>query len=77
MPIITILVNKSLCDSSVPRRFKQATVRPLLIKQNGSDKKNLQKKNYRQLSNLSFSQRLQKGSFRENWAPFEYEQSKG
>lgn len=55
IPIVTSLVNKSLCDSSVPTIFKQATVRPLL-KKPGLDKENL--KNYRPVSNLPFVSKI-------------------
>lgn len=51
VPHITDIINKSISECSVPSRFKEAVVKPLL-KKSGLDKENL--KNYRPVSNLPF-----------------------
>jgi hypothetical protein len=55
LPLITAIVNKSISESEVPTKFKQAIVRPLLKKQ-GLDQDEL--KNYRPVSNLPFVSKI-------------------
>ena len=55
MPLITIIINKSLATSVVPACFKHAVMRPLL-KRPGLDKEVLN--NYRPVSNLPYMSKL-------------------
>ena len=55
LPLITRIVNSSLCSGAVPPQFKQAVVTPLL-KKPGLDPNDL--KNFRPVSNLSFISKI-------------------
>ena len=55
LPLITRIVNSSLCSGAVPPQFKQAVVTPLL-KKPGLDLKDL--KNFRPVSNLPFISKI-------------------
>lgn len=55
LPLITLIMNKSLAESKVPLWFKKANVKPL-IKKSGLDKEEL--KNYRPVSNLPFLSKI-------------------
>ena len=55
LPLITRIVNSSLCSGAVPPQFKQAVVTPLL-KKPGLDPNDL--KNFRPVSNLPFISKI-------------------
>ena len=59
LPADTHIINSSLVSGVVPPEFKTAIVKPLL-KKPSLDHNNLEKKNYRPVSNLSFLSKKKK-----------------